>query len=164
MNYRLATINDIENICSLVNEAINKMESIGIYQWDYLYPTEEDFYNDINNKTLYVAENEHEIVAIYAISQECDEEYTKCKWHNPDETACIIHRLCVAPTFQNKGIGKQILKHIETQLANLAYTSVRLDAYSQNPYALRLYKNNGYEERGFADWRKGRFILMEKAL
>ncbi len=66
--------------------------------------------------------------------------------------------------FPKKGIGKQVLKHIEEQAAELSYTSVRLDVYTQNPYALKLYLHSGYEERGFADWRKGRFMLMEKTL
>ncbi len=164
MNYRLATLNDIDNICSLVSEAIKQMENEGIYQWDSLYPTREDFYIDINRKTLYVAEDGHKFLAIYVISQEYDNEYKKCEWNNPDETTCIIHRFCVAPGFQNKGIGKQVLKHIEEQAVTLSYTSVRLDVYTQNPYALKLYMNSGYKERGFADWRKGRFILMEKTL
>ena len=46
----------------------------------------------------------------------------------------------------------------------MVYTSVRLDVYSENPYALRLYQGNGYMKRGYADWRKGRFFMMEKQL
>lgn len=164
MNYRLAESNDIDAICSLVSAAIKQMEEGGIYQWDSVYPAREDFLSDIDKKTLYVAEDDHTFAAIYVINQECEEEYKKCKWNNPDETACVIHRLCVAPVFQNKGMGKRILKHIEEQAATLSYASVRLDVFTQNPYALSLYRNNGYEERGFADWRKGRFVLMEKTL
>lgn len=141
LNYRLATLNDIDNICSLVSEVIKQMENKGIYQWDSLYPAREDFYIDINKKALYIAEDGHKFAAIY-----------------------VIHRLCVAPSFQNKGIGKQVLKHIEEQAAKLSYTSARLDVYAQNSYALKMYIHSGYEKRGFADWRKGRFILMEKAL
>lgn len=104
MNYRLATLNDIDNICSLVSVVIKQMENMGIYQWDSLYPTREDFYMDINNRTLYVVEYGYKFVAIYVINQEYDNEYNKYEWNNPDETACIIHRLCMAPSFQNKGI------------------------------------------------------------
>lgn len=74
------------------------------------------------------------------------------------------HRFCVSPDFQNKGIGRVVLNHIEQQLRDLSYTSVRLDVFLQNPYALSLYQKNGYVERGYADWRKGRFLLMEKKL
>lgn len=38
------------------------------------------------------------------------------------------------------------------------------DIVTQNPFAQKLYRHNGYESRGYADWRKGRFDLMEKKL
>ncbi|MCM1257621.1 MAG: GNAT family N-acetyltransferase [Roseburia sp.] len=164
MNYRMAEINDMENICTLVCEAIKQMENQGIYQWDALYPTREDFTEDICKNSLYVVEDRDRLAAIYAISQECEDEYHTCAWKNPDDTACVIHRFCVSPDFQHRGVGTEVLHHIETQLREFLYTSVRLDVYTQNPYAVKLYKNSGYEERGYADWRKGRFILMEKSL
>lgn len=42
--------------------------------------------------------------------------------------------------------------------------SIRLDVFTQNPFALRLYEKTGYRKTGTADWRKGKFILMEKVL
>ena len=49
-------------------------------------------------------------------------------------------------------------------LKDMGYNAVRLDTFTENPFAQRLYRHNGYESRGYADWRKGRFDLMEKAL
>ena len=46
----------------------------------------------------------------------------------------------------------------------MGYNSVRLDIFTQNPFAQKLYRHNGYESRGYADWRKGRFDLMGKKL
>ena len=34
----------------------------------------------------------------------------------------------------------------------------------ENSFAQKMYRHNGYEAREYADWRKGRFDLMEKAL
>ena len=68
------------------------------------------------------------------------------------------------PRFPAQGIGNAVLAGIETQLLEMGYESVRLDVFTQNPFALRLYQKNGYLERGHADWRKGRFLLMEKRL
>ncbi len=164
MEYRLGKTNDIQNICNLVKKAIDTMEKQGIKQWDEWYPTKDDLLNDIQKNTLYVAIEDEQIVAIYVISRECDEEYDKCKWENGDETSCIIHRLCVSPEYQNMGIGKQVLEHVEHQLLTLGYESVRLDVFTENLYAIKLYEKAGYVKRGYADWRKGRFWLMEKKL
>ena len=171
MNYRLGRLEDLDAICQMVDSAKDLMSSQGIEQWDEIYPAKEDFKGDIEKGTLYVAidgannnanDSSDRIVAIYVISTECDDEYLKCTWEY--EKPCILHRLCVSPDYQNKGIGKILLNKIENQLVDMGYESCRLDAFSENPFALKLYEKNGYERRGHADWRKGRFYLMEKKI
>lgn len=164
MQFRRGTTEDLDEIESLVKKAIELMKNQGIHQWDEVYPTREVFSEDIENDSLYVAAVNNKIIAVYVLNQDCEDEYYECKWDNPDESACIIHRLCVLPDFQNKGIGSKLLAHIEEQIKDMGYKSVRLDVFSENPYALKLYSKNGYEKRGQADWRKGRFFLMEKTL
>ena len=162
MDYRLGTLEDIQEICTMVDAAKALMSEQGIEQWDEIYPCMDDFKDDIKKETLYVASEDDKLAAIYVISEECDDEYRKCEWEN--ENPCIIHRLCVSPDFQNNGVGKKILAHIENQLMDMDYDSVRLDVFTENPFALSLYDKNGYTKRGHADWRKGRFYLMEKKL
>lgn len=164
MHYRKGTINDIDPVFDMVKKVIDDMNRRGLYQWDDIYPAKSDFLSDIENDTLYVLENENAIIAVYVISEESDEAYDKCKWDNPDDTTCIIHRLCIDPEYQNNGLGKKIMQHIEEQAKKMDYESIRLDVFTENPCALALYKNSGYEERGYADWRKGRFLLMEKKI
>jgi len=162
MIFRIGNPDDINEIVDLIKNAIKTMESQQIFQWDNLYPAKEDFLSDIEKKTLFVAIIENKIAAIYVISEECDEAYETCQWEY--NKACILHRLCVSPEFQHQGIGNQVLRHIEEQLKSTGYESIRLDVFSKNPYSLRLYDKNGYIKRGYADWRKGRFYLMEKKL
>ena len=203
MNYRLGRLEDVDVISKMVDSAKALMSSQGIEQWDEIYPTKEDFEDDIEKKTLYVVLDDSanrtddsnknayadktddsdaavtsdkessfvesgdavtgsNLAAIYVISTECDDEYKNGSWEY--DKPCIIHRLCVSPEYQNKGIGKQLLAKIEDQLVDMGYDSVRLDVFSQNPFALKLYEKNGYVRRGHADWRKGRFYLMEKKI
>jgi len=164
MNYRLADISDIDDICTLVDGAIKKMESQEIFQWDEFYPTKDDFQRDIEKESLFLALDEDEIAAFYVISDESDEAYNFADWKCDADTSYILHRFCVSPFFQNKGIGREVLLHIENQIRNMGFESVRLDVFTKNPFAQRLYRNNGYEVTGHADWRKGRFDLMEKKL
>ena len=164
MEFRQGCSADLDAVCSLVGDAIVEMERRGIHQWDALYPTREDFAVDIQKKTLYTAVMQGQIAAIYVLSRDCDPAYRLVHWNCPDETACILHRLCVAPGAQNRGVGTAVLRHMENRLRALGFESVRLDVFSENPAAVRLYEKNGYERRGFADWRKGRFWLMEKTL
>lgn len=57
-----------------------------------------------------------------------------------------------------------MLAHIEVQIHEMGYETVRLDVFTENPFTQKLYRHNGYESREYADWRKGRFDLMEKKL
>ena len=164
MQYRPGRKEDLDEIFRLVRRAIENMERNGIRQWDEQYPARADLENDIEKNTLYVAVEGDKIIAIYVLNRECDEEYRRCRWHSPDESAIILHRLCVSPEYQNKGVGTKLLLHIEEQARSMGYRSIRLDVFSENPYALKLYEKNGYVRRGYADWRKGRFFLMEKTL
>ena len=164
MEYRLAEKTDIDDVFALIKAAIVQMEADGIFQWDEFYPAKEDFLRDIENKTLYLAMEDANLAAVYVISRESDAAYKTAGWQCGDESACILHRFCVSPDHQRKGIGKAVLAHIERQIHEMGYESVRLDVFTENPYAQRLYRNSGYQVRGAADWRKGRFDLMEKKL
>ena len=164
MYYRLAKESDIDAICALITSAIAEMERNNIYQWDNIYPTKEDFTNDIIKKTLYVGTIDDDIAVVYAINKDADEQYANGTWTYPNSDYSIIHRLCVNPKFQNRGVAKETLNNIETTLREAGTESVRLDVFTENPFALKLYRRNGYTEVGTAHWRKGTFLLMEKHL
>lgn len=68
------------------------------------------------------------------------------------------------PLIQNKGIGTKTIKYIETKLRSDGAAAIRLDAFTENQAALSMYGKLGYNTVGYADWRKGRFHLMEKVL
>lgn len=164
MFYRLAEESDLDAICDLIKAVICNMEKHNIFQWDDLYPTKEDFLADIQKKQLFIGLMNCDIAVIYVVNKEFDEEYKNGKWKYPYCEYRIIHRLCVNPAYQNRGIAAQTLIHIEEELRKSGIEAVRLDVFSENPFALSLYLGKGYEKVGFADWRKGRFYLMEKLL
>lgn len=164
MIYRLAQESDIDAVCKLVKAAVYSMEKHGIYQWDDIYPAKEDFLDDIWKQQLHVGIVDEDAAVVYTVNKGCEKEYENGRWNYPDCEYRIIHRLCVNPTYQNRGIAKSTLAHIEEELRKSNIEAVRLDAFSENPFALSLYQNAGYEKVGFADWRKGRFYLMEKRL
>ncbi|WP_294428624.1 GNAT family N-acetyltransferase [uncultured Treponema sp.] len=167
MNFRLATEADLSEICSLVKAAISEMERNEIFQWDEIYPTADDFLNDIKSNSLFAGEvcegGKKRIAVIYAVNKESDDEYKKAVW-SVDGDYRVIHRLCVHPDFQNRGIAKETLIHIEKNLAKIGVRSIRLDVFSKNPFSLKLYEHAGYFKTGEANWRKGLFYLMEKGI
>ncbi|MCH5262426.1 MAG: GNAT family N-acetyltransferase [Lachnospiraceae bacterium] len=162
LQYRKATLDDLEEIYALVSHAVDDLIRKDILQWDEIYPTKEDFRDDINRNQLYVGLTDNQIAVVYALNQESDKEYQNGNWKYPDRPYYVVHRLCVHPNFQHKGIAKHTLLHIEAELLQNDIHAIRLDAFSNNPFSLKLYDSLQYSRVGYADWRKGRFYLMEK--
>ena len=164
LTFRKGTTDDLTQIMELVQSAVDHMEAQGIMQWDALYPIMEDFAEDINEDALYIGIQDETIAVICTVNQQCDDEYKNGQWQQPQKSFAVIHRLCVSPAFQNKGIAYQTMHFIETLIKEKGIEAIRLDVFSQNPYALRLYQKCGYQEVGIVHWRKGMFYLMEKYL
>lgn len=162
--YRKATLDNLYEIMELIKSAIICMNEAEIYQWDEIYPDEAAIKQDIESNDLYIGILDGKIAVIYVINKFCDEEYNKGDWQYPEAEYGIIHRLCVHTDFQNKGVGRITMEYIEFELIREGIKSIRLDAFTKNPYAIKLYKNLGYKIVGYADWRMGRFYLMEKYL
>lgn len=160
--YRPTEMSDLPEISGLASSAILEMEKNGIHQWDELYPTAEDFSEDISVGDQYVGTVRGKIAVIYTLNQSCDNEYKNGIWQYPNEPFAVIHRLCVSPEFQHKGIAAKTVSHIENELQKQGISVIRLDVFTENPYALRLYEKLGFKKTGTVKWRKGDFFLMEK--
>lgn len=161
IKYQIANVNDLDEIYNLVKSAIDSMIKQNIFQWDDLYPNMDDFRQDINKNQLHIGLVDNRAV-IYVLNQECDNEYKNGNWKYKHQPFYIIHRLCVHPIFQNQGITKTTLMHIEEEVRALGIHSIRLNVFSENPFALKLYHHYGYSKTGDVNWRKGKFYLMEK--
>lgn len=164
IEYRIACLEDLEDIYALVKNAIDTMIKQNILQWDEIYPNEEVLREDILKKQLHVGILEEQIAVIYVLNQECDDAYKNGNWRFADEPFYVLHRLCVNPVFQNRGVGRVTMLHIEEVLLSMGIKAIRLDAFTENPFSLKLYDSLGYSRVGYAEWRKGRFYLMEKYL
>lgn len=164
IQYRPAELQDLDDIFSLVQYAIRHMDELGIHQWDEIYPCREDLSEDISNGDMHIGCIGGRIAVIYVLNKDYDEEYETAAWAHPEREWRVLHRLCVHPDFQNMGVGRLTLDHIQRDLLNMNVEALRLDVFSQNPYSQKLYAKAGFTQTGIADWRMGRFFIMEKYL
>lgn len=166
MIFRKGVMEDLDEIFNFVNASISKMISEEIYQWDEIYPTRQDFEEDIKKQELSVGVEKvsGKICCIYVINSEYDEAYNTASWNYKGENFRILHRIVVNPEFQNRGVGKKTMIHLMENLKASGVEALRLDVFSENPYSQKLYKNLGFVNCGKAQWRKGLFFLLEKIL
>lgn len=137
---------DISDILHIISKCIIYMESQGIYQWNEFYPNSDIVENDIKSEDCYVIKNNEKCVAYFSINEEQSPEYNQIKWLVDGRKVLVIHRLSVHPELQGRGIAKKILIFIEDFAAKNNYSCIRLDAYSGNEKALKLYENFGYRK------------------
>jgi ribosomal protein S18 acetylase RimI-like enzyme len=155
---------DVEEIMNIIKAAVTDMELEGIYQWDNIYPNKEVICNDITERNLYVYFDESIIKGFITLNEFQDKEYESIKWKFVKPKNLIIHRLCIDPKYKRKGIASSLIKYAEKFGRENKYESIRLDAFSQNDNACKLYEKNGYEKRGNVTFGKGEFFCLEKQL
>lgn len=163
LTFRKARPEDLAQVFTLFTDAIHTMDKDGIPQWDEVYPDERTLKEDIEHGQMYLAELEERPAAVFVLNLEYDPQYANGVWAETD-SFLVLHRLCVSPRVQNRGLGKLIVQAAEARAAALGVKALRLDAFKQNPYALRLYERMGYRIVGDVVFRKGPFFLMEKQL
>lgn len=153
-----------KEILDMYKAAVKKMCFAGIDQWDELYPSESILKEDIHKEELVIGIMEGKIVIAYVINTESDKKYVNGKWNYPNSKYCILHRLCVNPLYQNMGLASKAMKYLEKDLKKKGFETIRLDSFTENPYAEKLYNKLEYYIVGQAIWRKGVFHLREKWL
>ncbi|ODA42738.1 GNAT family N-acetyltransferase [Desulfosporosinus sp. BG] len=164
MQIRKAKHEDLNIIIEMFRNAIKVMNDNNINQWDDIYPTNINLEQDVLNGQMYVGIKDGGIVSALVINNDCEEEYKNGNWRYDNDKFAVVHRLCVNPIHQNKKIGKDTMIKIEELLKTEGIQSIRLDAFSLNPYASKMYQTLGYQKAGEAKWRKGLFYLLEKKL
>ena len=166
MNIVKGNIQDTTLIMDLIKANIIDMETKGIYQWNEHYPLQSIFENDIKHETLYLIKNDYECIGIIVFDEQQSPEYRNIDWLTEGKKVLVIHRLGINPRYQKQGIARLLMDFGENIAIKNGYTSIRLDAYSGNPRALKLYENRGYKKTGqlFFPFRELPFYCFEKNL
>lgn len=159
-----ATIHNMDQIMNILKLSIDKMIEEDLDQWDNIYPNRDVILNDISNKNLYICMVNSEIIGFMVLNTFQDEEYKEINWELNDDNPLVIHRLCIHPNYQGKGIAKSFLNFAETQAKNNNHLSIRLDCFTKNKTACHLYTKNGYKIKGTVTFRKGTFYCLEKQI
>ena len=160
--FRRARRPDFPVIASLYEKAVTDLRIRQIDQWDDIYPDRKMLWTDIIKRQMYVLTQDGQIVSAVVLNKNQHQLYKTVRWSFLKPA--VIHRLCVDPAYQHNGVGRKTLECAETRLRRTRRRSVRLDAFLDNPAALRLYEGQGYTMVGRVQFRKGEFGLFEKSL
>jgi len=166
MFIRRATLTDIPNILQLIAEVVPVMIASGNLQWDNNYPNADVFTNDIDQNQLWVAEVNHQIAGVSAITTDQEAEYEKVGW-DISEPAIVTHRLAVSTHFRGLGIAAALLQQAEKEALSQNIKTLRIDTNTRNQATQKLFPKLGYILAGEIDlgFRPGlRFYCYEKRI
>ena len=153
---------DKDEVMQLLNAAKENMKENGLDQWDEIYPAISDVAKDIKEGTLTLVKQRGKLVAVYTLNKHQDAAYKFGNFKDNSDNFIVLHRLCVKPEYRGMGIAARTLRHIDEEALKEGFSSIRLDVFTKNPRAVKLYESAGYSYAGDAYFRKGKFLLMEK--
>lgn len=159
-------LSDLEELFQIYLNGKFELERNGIYQWTDNYPTKSIIENDLRKGVLFILKNDNEIIGAVNISEEQETEYQSVHWEFDSSKVLVIHRLVIDPKHQGQGYAKQLMNFAEDLAIDNHYSSIRLDAYSQNKRVIQFYKKRDYFIRGDVNFpqREYPFHCMEKEL
>ncbi len=153
---------ELKNVSSLFSRAIEHMIACGIYQWDEIYPDDKMLSDDIVKHEMYGFYQGEMLCGVIVLNEIQLDPYASVEWSLDDAKPLVVHRLCIHPDFQSRGIAHALMKFAEDFAVRNRYRSIRLDAFKSNPAALHLYQRLGYQMCGTIELRKGTFFCYEK--
>ena len=164
LEFRRAGTDDLDELVALYGAAAQDMREKGIDQWDEYYPDREILAEDVESGDMTLGLLDGRLACAWVVNREYEPEYELGAWEHTEGDFCVLHRLCVNPEMQGRGLARQAMARMEKNARDQGFDSVRLDVFSQNLHAQRLYERLGYRRTGEVRFRKGIFYLMEKKL
>lgn len=159
LKVRHATLEDLQDITEIYNEAIRKTVATFDTQTKTLEEQKEWFKNHGTKNPIIVAEADGKIVAWAALSQYS----TKCAYSDTAEIS-----LYVKDEYQGKGIGKKLMEKIIEKGRKVGIHAVIARITEGNKISILLHESAGfkhvgiYKEVGYKFGKRLDVYLMEK--
>lgn len=138
---------DIPAVMNMVRDTVRIMKEENNDQWDETYPTASIFETDIQNGSLFVLEEEGQVIGSITVDQNQPAEYKPIPWRKED-VSFIFHRLVVNPQSRGKGEATKLIHYAEQYAIANQVPYMRIDTYSLNKKAQKLFEKNGYIKVG----------------
>ena len=158
MIFRKAKWNEAETILNLYRAVIGTP----FCTWDELYPGETEITEDLSFGTLYVLEENQELIGAISIVPENELDHLEC-WKVRENTREFA-RVVLKPDHQHKGLSIILVEGIIRELQKQSVAAIHIAVAKENIPAQRLYQKIGFDFCGEADLYGHRFFLCEKAL
>ncbi len=167
MNYsfRKASVHDIPQIWTIIQQAIVRRKNDGSQQWQDGYPNEDLIRKDIVDGIGYVLTDDDKIVGYAAILFNDEPAYEKLKgtWLT-NEYFAVVHRVAISDYYLGKGLAQKIFLFTEDLALDNNIFSIKVDTNFDNIPMLKILEKLGYTYCGEVFFRGDARKAFEKIL
>ena len=167
MNYifRKASVHDIPQIWTIIQQAIVRRKNDGSQQWQDGYPNEDLIRKDIVDGIGYVLTDDDKIVGYAAIIFNVEPAYEKLKgsWLTNEDFA-VVHRVAISDYYLGKGLAQKIFLFTEDLALDNNIFSIKVDTNFDNIPMLKILEKLGYTYCGEVSFRGDARKAFEKIL
>ena len=167
MNYsfRKASVHDIPQIWTIIQQAIVRRKNDGSQQWQDGYPNEDLIRKDIVDGIGYVLTDDDKIVGYAAILFNDEPAYEKLKgtWLTNEDFA-VVHRVAISDDYLGKGLAQKIFLFTEDLALDNNIFSIKVDTNFDNIPMLKILEKLGYTYCGEVFFRGDARKAFEKIL
>ncbi|MBD1383535.1 GNAT family N-acetyltransferase [Metabacillus arenae] len=163
---RQAAEQDLKRINEMVMKTVAIMKSEGNDQWDETYPKMDQFRTDLRNGTLYVKQENDDVIGSITMDQNFPKEYDGIQWTSKFALSFTFHRLVVDPEARKSGMASELIEFTEKEAASKGARFMKIDTYSLNEKAQKLLVRNGYVKVGEMSFhgKENHFYCYEKRI
>lgn len=130
--------------------------------WDAFYPNEDTLLEDFEAGQLFVLWKGEQILGAGSIVPENELDDLDC-WQFR-ENARELARIVIAPKFQGKGYGKQLVEKLSERLKQSSHDAIHILVAKRNHSAQRMYQQIGFQNKGSCHRYGINFFAYEKKL
>lgn len=154
MKFRLTTKEDITQVMTIINQAIQYFKENNINQWQDGYPNKDTILQDIKNNEAYVLEENGNIVATCMITINGEPTYNQIDgaWLSDTDYICV-HRIALNNKYKGQGVASIVLENAIKLYPN--YHDIRLDTHHDNLSMQRFLTKNGFAYCGIITLMSG---------
>ena len=162
---RKATIEDIDQIWTILQQAIARRKKDGSDQWQDGYPNQKVIQQDIEKVFGYVLTYDETIVGYTAILINDEPAYNDLKgtWLT-NGNFVVVHRLAISDDYIGKGLAQKMMLYTEDFALQQNIFSVKVDTNFDNIPMLKIFKKLGYTYCGEVMLKGGIRKAFEKKL
>ncbi len=140
---------DLEEIWSLIQDAIARRKADGSNQWQDGYPNPDILLKDISKNQGFVLKDNNSIIGYAAVLINDEPQYDDIdgEWITKDDFV-VYHRVAIATEFLGQGYAKKLIERIHSYALDNDINSVKADTNFDNPAMMKIFEKLGYQYCG----------------